>query len=565
MTANYFIESSFYWAIILLFYLILLRHTKHFGFNRFYLNSGLLLGLILPLIEFEGIQVQNQIIGQVLYDVEFSMTEINQNIAQINAPTKFSFSAFYLGFAFLLTLPMLKYFFEFINLSNQQNHKITKHIKVFYRNAIKPYSFINHIYIDPNAYDDTALHQIIQHEKCHIENMHSIDKIVFQLVAIIFWLNPIVYLWKNLINENHEYEVDHQMKNKFGAKKYSYLLLSVASGIGSNFLTNRFFNTSIKNRIIMINKHNSNQNANFFNISLSCLLLIGLSSFSFTNVLDDVIPKLLDTKTIFIEQAKEQLNLYPLESKNNIDLPETKDSNPVVASRFRDCYTTHKNGRMYPTNNGPFLPSCSHISNLEERAQCSNVKLRSYFNVKEIYTDEALKEGFQALVTFTLDIDKQGQIEGFDFHRPAPFGIEEAILESAEKMKNEIKFEPLECNGEIYKTIKNIAIRFSITDNMMPKVEVRDSRNQNPVSQLVSFTNVGSTGHIGFSYRSNMNRPVEIKVFDPEGQLIHTSNKAYMYKQFRDGFKHDNIVNGTYSIQVEQDGQIVKSTIDVNL
>ena len=53
-----------------------------------------------------------------------------------------------------------------------------------------PYSFLNCIFINPTKYDWETYDQIIQHEKIHIAQAHSIDMILAELLVVVQWFNP---------------------------------------------------------------------------------------------------------------------------------------------------------------------------------------------------------------------------------------------------------------------------------------------------------------------------------------------------------------------------------------
>jgi hypothetical protein len=53
-----------------------------------------------------------------------------------------------------------------------------------------PCSFANVIFINPEKYEWNTYNQILQHEKIHIEQRHTLDIIFAELVLIFQWFNP---------------------------------------------------------------------------------------------------------------------------------------------------------------------------------------------------------------------------------------------------------------------------------------------------------------------------------------------------------------------------------------
>ena len=57
-----------------------------------------------------------------------------------------------------------------------------------------PFSFFNHVIINIKAYSKEELSHIIAHEKVHIQERHWVDLLIIELLTVVFWMNPIVWL-----------------------------------------------------------------------------------------------------------------------------------------------------------------------------------------------------------------------------------------------------------------------------------------------------------------------------------------------------------------------------------
>src|SRR6185312_6617432 len=100
---------------------------------------------------------------------------------------------------------------------------------------------------------------IIRHELVHIRQKHSLDIIFLELLKIVNWFNPLVYLLQNSLKTIHEYIADeHTAAHETDALAYSSLLLKNAYGLGGSSITHSFFNYNLlKKRIIMLNHQRS--------------------------------------------------------------------------------------------------------------------------------------------------------------------------------------------------------------------------------------------------------------------------------------------------------------------
>mgnify|MGYP003875273787 CR=1 FL=1 len=106
--------------------------------------------------------------------------------------------------------------------------------------------------------------QILLHESAHINQLHSIDVMIFEVAAILLWWNPMVYAYKNSIREVHEFLADDYVIRQSDKQQYGHLLIGqsktfanlMASG-NSLALANHFFHSQLKKRIMMITKKKS--------------------------------------------------------------------------------------------------------------------------------------------------------------------------------------------------------------------------------------------------------------------------------------------------------------------
>lgn len=123
--------------------------------------------------------------------------------------------------------------------------------------AIVPFSFGRSIYLNKHLHTEAELQEILRHEFIHVKQRHSLDMMWGELLCILNWYNPFAWLLRNAIRQNLEFIADHQvLANGIDRKQYQYLLLKV-TGIGSFSMANNFNFSSLKKRIIMMNKKTS--------------------------------------------------------------------------------------------------------------------------------------------------------------------------------------------------------------------------------------------------------------------------------------------------------------------
>jgi hypothetical protein len=115
------------------------------------------------------------------------------------------------------------------------------------------------IFINQQEKSNIELDKIIAHENIHISQYHTIDLIVVELVKIILWFNPVIWMVRKALQQIHEYQADEGVLNS-GFDKLEYQALLVNQAAGERLLTiSPYFSYSlIKKRILMMTKTKNN-------------------------------------------------------------------------------------------------------------------------------------------------------------------------------------------------------------------------------------------------------------------------------------------------------------------
>ncbi|AWK06100.1 peptidase M56 [Flavobacterium crocinum] len=247
-------------VLMLLFYCVyffLLRRETFFNSNRWFLLSGLIISSILPLLSYTKIvwidatQNLNTNIESALLSIpEKQNSDINWNYVIL---------AFY-GIGLLIFL--LKLAIDFYSLNAIIKGKKVKQQADFKfidtQENIAPFSYFEYIVYNSSLYTATELENIIEHEKVHSDQNHTVDVLVSRFFSIIFWFNPIVWLYKKAITQNLEFIADSEASKKLSDKKaYQYTLLKITAHENCVAITNHFYQSLIKKRIVMLNKNQS--------------------------------------------------------------------------------------------------------------------------------------------------------------------------------------------------------------------------------------------------------------------------------------------------------------------
>jgi len=253
----YLIKSGGIIGIFYLAYYILLRKETFFNSNRWFLLAGLITSVLLPLLVFTKIVWVDP--NPTAFDwSKFPVTiPIENESFEIN--WYFVFAIVYsIGIAVFL----IKLTFDFYSLSKVLKGKIIhkqadfKFIDV--NENVAPFSYFNSIVYNSSLYSAKELENILEHEKVHSEQNHTVDVLISRLFCIVFWFNPFVWLYKKAITQNLEFIADSEASKIISDKKaYQMTLLKITTQENCVAITNHFYQSLIKKRIIMLNKNQS--------------------------------------------------------------------------------------------------------------------------------------------------------------------------------------------------------------------------------------------------------------------------------------------------------------------
>ena len=264
---EFILKSALISTILYSFYKIFLQKETFFQSIRFYFIIGMIASIILPLLI---IPVYITYIPTIITEnsTDFisnpEVLEIGHNIKEINE-IEFSWitllsNIYLIGVLIFAIKFILELFSLFYLLFNSNSRKSGKTIYIETTKDQAPFSFFSYIVYNKNQFSKTEMKDIIAHEKVHVAQKHSIDILLIQLLTILQWFNPFIWLFKKDLQQNLEYIADKTAQDKAEThKKYQYLLLKTSIKNNSFALSNNFFNSHLKKRIMMLQKSQTNR------------------------------------------------------------------------------------------------------------------------------------------------------------------------------------------------------------------------------------------------------------------------------------------------------------------
>jgi outer membrane biosynthesis protein TonB len=262
---HYLAEANLYLGVFYLAYCLLLSRETYYQLNRLYLIAGCMISFVLPVLQL-GFIKPAEVAATVPFDYAAPVEQLPQlpvtTIAvPVVAENQLSVNE-YLWYAYLLGACVL---FILLAIKLYSLLKLVKGAQCTAHNQYKlvtlpqtdiAFSFFNYLFIGADA---SGANTIIRHELVHIRQKHSVDIVFLELLKIINWFNPCIYLLQNSLKTVHEYIADEQTAAfETDALTYSTFLVNNAYGSSGSSITHSFFNYNLlKKRIIMLNQKRS--------------------------------------------------------------------------------------------------------------------------------------------------------------------------------------------------------------------------------------------------------------------------------------------------------------------
>lgn len=274
----YFLKVNVLIILFYLMYIIFLRKETFFVSNRWFFISGLVLSLILPLVTFtKTIWVEPTPIPAFYEEIIPSTNNIIEVPVQEN-PLDWSL-ILTTAYAVISILIVMKITLELVSFFNKirkhQKHKETSFTLIHSDTTENPFSFFHYIVINPNRFSEEEFQHILTHESIHVKQKHSIDVLLGKLFCAFFWANPIIWFYRKAMLQNLEFIADsetfQQIENKY---EYQRTLLKVVTHQHDLSITNQFYQSLIKKRIVMLHTNQSNKR-NVWKYATILPLLVG--------------------------------------------------------------------------------------------------------------------------------------------------------------------------------------------------------------------------------------------------------------------------------------------------
>ncbi|WP_190810925.1 M56 family metallopeptidase [Flagellimonas sp. S3867] len=469
---TYLLESLTIQLVFLLAYDLFLKKETFLQWNRAYLLGTFILSLLLPWVKIEAFKTT---IPESLVQYQQFFWQLDEVVLSTNA----SQSGFWqdINWTFVVlgagSLSMIVWLVVKLNriYKLKRNGVVSRErdfIKVVILESEQAFSFFKNVFLGESIPKEKQ-ENILVHEMVHVKQWHSLDLMFFEIMRIVFWFNPLVYLYQNRISELHEFIADAQASKTNKRVQYE-LLLSEVFQIQNFSLVNQFFKQSlIKKRIVMLTKKKSKSIYQFkyallMPLVLGMLIYTSCDSGSIQNgTQEDSLSSQIAALQEEIE-AKEQLSSNELEALSSLSNTFTDKLKQTMSTS--DGWTVAMgvdgaqgvSGDIFPfavVDEAPVFPGCE---NAEDKKDCFQVKMQEHIRKHFNYPKEAQELGIQGRVNVIFKISSEGDI--IDIRKRGPHKLLED--EVARIISRLPKMQPGKQKGQVVNVPFSIPITFKL-------------------------------------------------------------------------------------------------------
>lgn len=247
-------KSSLALALFYCCFQILLRNETFFKANRWFLLVGVVVALVFPFL----------IITKVVFVNAPLLDFSNLQDSVVNQPKEkidwwfIALLLYIVGCVFFFIRFVIQLLSLYSLLKKGKSTRVNGFTMVEVTEDTSAFSFFNYIVYNPSLHTEKELKTILEHEQLHAIQKHSLDMLFTHLLCVLQWVNPFAWWYKKLVSVNLEYLVDNTIVSNQNKKEYQYLLLQQSvHSVASLSLTNPFFSSLVKKRIVMLNKSKS--------------------------------------------------------------------------------------------------------------------------------------------------------------------------------------------------------------------------------------------------------------------------------------------------------------------
>lgn len=287
----YLIKSLFSLAFFYVGYLIIAKE-KRFELARFYLLGTVLISLVAPIFpitinySFQTFDQTQEVFQSISNKISNSSIPTNHsegsNTTTETSQTLVLIIGLYLLGCVVMLHRYVRNLLSILSLFRKSEKRKEKEFRLaLVKEDIVPFSFGSYVFMNQSDSLDTELNQhILIHEQAHTKNLHTLDNILIETLLIFYWFNPMLWIYRRAIKENHEFIADQSVLKTKDIALYADFILSAAQRNTTTIFRSNFNYFLTKKRLLMMNRTKTSK-LNFGYKLAGTLLVVLVSSLIF--------------------------------------------------------------------------------------------------------------------------------------------------------------------------------------------------------------------------------------------------------------------------------------------
>ena len=204
--AFYLLKSVIWLAGFAFVFLLFLRNERFFLLNRIFLIAGILTSFLFPLVS-----IHYTVVLPVIKSLQTGsavVSAVHSTGISFLSELKLILLVFYCLGAFFVLMMVIRQAISVLRTvrkSSVINIHPVKLIKT--TDYTSAFSFFSYVFVNPSI-TDAESREIMNHELVHVRQKHWLDLVLVEMLCVMQWFNPVVWIYIRFMRQNHEYLAD---------------------------------------------------------------------------------------------------------------------------------------------------------------------------------------------------------------------------------------------------------------------------------------------------------------------------------------------------------------------
>lgn len=325
------------------FFVFLSRETFH-RFNRCMLIGIMVTSLVIPLVRLsterptvlnESVYTMQQYIENDTEIVTVAAEQSNSlSWLQVLTLIYVAGAALMLGVTSVQAAALIRFMRHGVRHTDSRGNTVILH-----GSEVPPFSIFGYIVMSVKDYESHRRY-ILAHEQEHIRLGHTYDLLLLQVMKVVQWFNPFIWLLSRDLKSIHEYEADQAVINQgIDAKLYQQLLVIKVVGNRLQPFANNLNHGSLKKRITMMYQKPSNRWLMLKALCAVPVVALTLNAFATPNMsdsVDDMVNTLENSNVLLAYNKVKNNDLAPILAKNESETVAETNNNENEVQKTND-------------------------------------------------------------------------------------------------------------------------------------------------------------------------------------------------------------------------------------